>query len=234
MESCALREVTPGSTLARAGLRNGDRFQAVFLDGCDSVFTVQEMPFIQQRLVENDRLPPRLTLVFSRPGLKEEIRVPLDLPLADFGYVGISEVGEAFEVITRYPPGWTAVRRGMDKMKEWTNLTVSVLVRIVRGKIKPGPSMGGPVKIIQSAWLLGKKRTGNLAYFLALISLNLAIINLLPVPILDGGVLVVLIAEALKRRPLKEKTLISLQILGLVFIATLVVLVTFNDVRGLF
>ena len=69
---------------------------------------------------------------------------------------------------------------------------------------------------------------------MALISLSLGVTNLLPIPALDGGKLLILIIEAIRRKPMKEETEINIQILGFAILITLSLYITYNDILRIF
>ena len=71
-------------------------------------------------------------------------------------------------------------------------------------------------------------------YILALISISLGFTNLLPFPPLDGGKIVILLIEAIRRKPLKEKTEINIQLIGFIMLMALMVYVTYNDILRIF
>ena len=71
-------------------------------------------------------------------------------------------------------------------------------------------------------------------YILSLISLSLGVTNLLPIPALDGGKILILIVEAIRRKPLKEKTEINLQLIGFSILIALSLYVTYNDILRIF
>ena len=75
---------------------------------------------------------------------------------------------------------------------------------------------------------------GKLLFFLAILSLNLAIINILPIPVLDGGHLVFLACEAVKGGPLSDRAMGYANVVGFVLILALMVFVTFNDIVRFF
>ena len=93
--------------------------------------------------------------------------------------------------------------------------------------------LGGPIRIAKMAGETAERGLKPFVYFLALLSVNLAILNLLPIPVLDGGHLTFLSLEAIMRRPLSLKQREFFQQVGLVFILGLMVLVTFNDLNQL-
>ncbi|MFN3337736.1 MAG: site-2 protease family protein, partial [Thermomicrobium sp.] len=102
---------------------------------------------------------------------------------------------------------------------------------IVRGSLSLGESVGGPVRIAQMA--TEQARVGAVAFvlFVAQLSVMLAIINLLPLPALDGGHLVLVAIEALLRRELPVRVTLTIQQIGIALLAMLMLLVLWNDLR---
>jgi len=93
--------------------------------------------------------------------------------------------------------------------------------------------VGGPIAIGMAAGQAASLGISVFLGFMALISVNLAVLNLLPIPVLDGGQVLFLIGEAILRRPLSVKTRERLTIVGLVLIAMLTILAFSNDIRRL-
>jgi len=90
----------------------------------------------------------------------------------------------------------------------------------------------GPVGI--SSIISSTQGILDFLYVMAVISVSLGVTNLLPIPALDGGKLLLLIIEAIRRKPLKEKTELTIQAVGLLFLLALAAYVTFNDITKLF
>ena len=114
-----------------------------------------------------------------------------------------------------------------------TALTLGVFAKMVTSAISPD-NLGGPIAIAQ---LAGKTADLGLVYFLsflALISVNLGVLNLLPIPILDGGLLVYLGLEKLRGKPLSARFLEMTQMVGLALIISLMVFAFYNDISRLF
>lgn len=93
--------------------------------------------------------------------------------------------------------------------------------------------LGGPLRIAQLAGQTGEQGLKPFVSFLAMLSVNLAIINLLPIPVLDGGLLTFLTLEAIRRRPLTVRQHQLFQQIGLAIMLFIMVLVTFNDLNQL-
>ena len=92
--------------------------------------------------------------------------------------------------------------------------------------------MMGPVGISEAV----AKTTGieDFVYMLALISLSLGVTNLLPIPALDGGKILILLIEAIRRKPLKQETELNIQLLGFSFLIVLSLYVAYNDILRIF
>lgn len=109
----------------------------------------------------------------------------------------------------------------------------TVLAKLIQRDI-PASELGGPILIAQIAGQQMKAGWINLIYFISLLSVNLGLLNLLPIPVLDGGHLVFLTIEALRRKPMTEKVQIVAQQIGIAFLGTLMIFVFYNDILRLF
>ena len=115
----------------------------------------------------------------------------------------------------------------------YISLTVMGFVKIIQ-QVVPASEIGGPILIAQIAGEQMKAGWLNLIYFMSLLSVNLGILNLLPVPVLDGGHLLFLSVEGLRRKPLNERTQIIAQQVGIGLLGTLMIFVFYNDIVRLF
>lgn len=107
------------------------------------------------------------------------------------------------------------------------------LKRMITGDVG-AKNLGGIIRISQVSYQAAKKGMAWFLFLMAMLSVNLAFVNLLPVPILDGGYLLFLLIEKVKGSPVNARVLGYSQVLGLVFVLLLVLLVTFNDLVQLF
>ena len=99
---------------------------------------------------------------------------------------------------------------------------------------EPASGMAGPWGIFKASYHTVEQSTGNFLWLLCLITVNLGIFNLLPVPILDGGHVVLLLIEKVKGEPPAERFVAIFQYTGLVLLLTLIVFATYNDLfRGM-
>lgn len=115
----------------------------------------------------------------------------------------------------------------------YISLTVMGFVKIIQ-QVVPASEIGGPILIAQIAGEQMKAGWLNLIYFMSLLSVNLGILNLLPIPILDGGHLVFLTIEGLRRKPMAERAQIVAQQIGIGLLGSLMIFVFYNDIVRLF
>jgi len=109
---------------------------------------------------------------------------------------------------------------GTEKMIDYSLLIFKTLHRLVTGDVSP-KALGGPVTIFIGAWSFAEKGFGSYLLFLCLLGANLAVLNILPIPVLDGGHLVFLAYEGIFRKPPNETVLIILSYIGLALILLL-------------
>ncbi len=119
-------------------------------------------------------------------------------------------------------------------MQTWNlgYLTVMGVVKMVQ-RVIPASELGGPIRIAEIAGQQLEAGWMNLLYFMGLLSVNLGILNLLPIPVLDGGHLVFLSLEAIRRRPLSDRSMEISQKIGIAILGTLMIFVFYNDIARL-
>ena len=117
----------------------------------------------------------------------------------------------------------------------WMYITLTVMgfVKLVQ-QVVPASELGGPILIAQIAGKQMQAGWVNFLFFTGLLSVNLGILNLLPIPVLDGGHLMFLSIEAIRRKPLTEKMQIVAQQLGIAFLFTAMIFVFYNDRARIF
>jgi regulator of sigma E protease len=106
------------------------------------------------------------------------------------------------------------------------------LSRILTGDVA-GKNLGGIITIGRATYNFAELGLAKLFFFLAILSINLGFLNILPIPILDGGHLLFLLIEKIKGSPVNEKVMGYSQIVGLAFILALLIYVTYNDILRL-
>jgi len=108
-------------------------------------------------------------------------------------------------------------------------LTLKTLYQLVVGRISRR-ALGGPIAIARLSGESARWGFENLLGLLAIISINLGLVNLFPIPALDGGHIVISVIEAIRRRRFSRRTRLIIQQVGYAIILILVVFVTFNDI----
>jgi len=115
----------------------------------------------------------------------------------------------------------------------YISLTVLGFVKIIQ-QVIPMSELGGPILIAQLAGQQFAAGWIHLVYFMGLLSVNLGILNLLPIPVLDGGHLVFLGVEAVRRKPLSDRVQIIAQQIGIFLLGSLMIFVFYNDLFRIF
>ena len=214
-----------GFPAAEAGLRPGDTVVEIegrpVLSWSDLAEAINRRPGQPTRLVVQ-RGTERVALTVTPRAVKD--RGP-DGKEAEVGRIGISPA-----------PGTTyvrenpilALRDGVQKTVEVTALTATGLWKIVVGQLDRS-NIGGPIQIAQAAGEQARQGLPSLAFFTAVISVNLALLNLLPVPMLDGGHLLFFVFEAILGRPLSLRKREVAQQVGFVLLMMLMVYAVYND-----
>jgi regulator of sigma E protease len=211
----------------RAGLRAGDSVTA--MNGAP----IQQWYQLQEIIEARPNAPVRLTIV--RDGQPREFSVVTDSQV-------VADTGKATKVVGRLGVGSQLPTRhesiGLPgSISAGAEQTVGVMVQIgrsVKGMLTgevAGKELGGPILIGQLAGQTA--RLGLVAFlsFMAFISVNLAVLNFLPIPLLDGGQFVFLIAEAALGRPLPLKLREVLSMVGLVLLVLIMIFAFSNDLR---
>ncbi len=193
------------------------------------------------RFVEVLRSRPGETLRFDllRDGSERSVDVDVRAEVEDgktVGRIGMSAGGsasfpESMRTEERYGP-LAALQPALAETWSKTALTVKFLWRMVTGDVST-KNISGPINIAQYA---GLSALGGLTYFLgfmALISISLGVLNLLPVPILDGGQVLYQLAEMVKGSPLSEDLQLAGQKVGIAFLVALMGFAFYNDIARL-
>jgi regulator of sigma E protease len=223
-------EVLPDKPAARAGIQKGDSVVAVNGRQVEQWYDLLE--------VVQSGVGQTLALTVSRNGEQHEVQMrPYTdtLPDLDGKPKAIGRIGIAVrnEFISEKLDLLQAISEGRRATAGASTQVVRTVRGLFSGRIS-GRNVGGPILIGQLAGESARMGLDTFLGFMALISINLAILNLLPVPVLDGGQFLFLLAEAVIRRPLPVKLRERLTTVGLVLIILLMGLAFSNDFRRLF
>lgn len=211
--------ISPGKPAALAGLKPGD--EIISLDGEPIRNWYQMSEAIQQR---HDKL---LTFGYRRDGVESSVAVtPVFDDVSKRWMIGIG--GKEPVVFRQYPVG-EAMVLGVQKMWELTRLTFDVLGQLFTGNLSI-KALGGPIMIAQVTGEAADSGFSDVVRLVAFISLQLGIMNLLPIPVLDGGWLLFFLIEAVIGHPLNKRGMEIAQTLGFVLLITLAVIVSYNDI----
>jgi regulator of sigma E protease len=218
--------VNADSPAERAGLKTGDAVESV---ADQRVFTPEElMQAIQKRggqtfemVVQREGKP--VTVRVTATTVKEKSPSGQDV---EIGRIGVGIVTKVVRYETYNPV--LAIGYGAVRTWDMTVLTAKGLWKLVTLEL-PLSNLGGPIQIATEGERQRREGLGSLALFTAVISVNLAVLNLLPVPMLDGGHLLFFVIEGVLGRPVSLKKREAAQQLGLVLLLLLMVFAIYND-----
>jgi regulator of sigma E protease len=151
-----------------------------------------------------------------------------------YGYLGLSPAFEWPKELLRhnqYGP-IAAISHAWDDVAMFTNMNFMVFGKIITGKISL-ESLGGPITIFQNAGTALNNGVMSFLSFLAFLSISIGVINVLPIPGLDGGHLLFQVIEFIRRKPIEERTLNLFYRFGMIFLLLLMVQALVNDLMRL-
>jgi len=224
-----VNEVVPGKPAAAAGFKEGDRVLSI--DGT-LIYTWTQMT----GLVKDS---PGKTLHVDV--LREGHRVSLAVtPVAENATVNgqsvqIGKIGIAGpdRSLMRSTTPLVAIYDGLEATWKWTELTVVGLYKMIVGDIS-SKNIGGPLTIAKISGEAAAQGPANVVFLIALLSINLGVLNLLPIPILDGGHLLFFLIEGILRKPLGERQRELAQQVGLVLLVGVMIFAFWNDLERIF
>ena len=215
---------------ALAGLAEGDEIAAI--DG-SAIGSWEEMA----AAISKSAGRPLVLTVMRGESLQDLTVTPIIKPAQNiFGetidryVIGISAAGD-FETQRLNP--FQALLESVHRTYYFTKLTVVSVVKLIQGTVST-KTLGGPIMIAEMAGQQAKEGAGNLVTFIALLRINLAIWNLLPIPVRDGGHLVFFAIEAVTGRPVNVKVREVAQQAGIFLLMLLMILVFYNDITRIF
>ncbi|MCU0597930.1 MAG: RIP metalloprotease RseP [Desulfobacterales bacterium] len=223
-------EVKTGSPAESAGFLQNDKILQI------DKSPVESWSQMAERIMESHGA--ELDFVVERSGSELELRVRPGKETAPniFGedkeryVIGVTASGET---VSKTLNPVEAFVESIRRTYEIAELTVVSVVKLIEGVI-PADTIGGPILIAQVAGEQAAEGFLNLLFFIAIVSINLGILNLLPVPVLDGGHILFFLIEAVFRRPLSIRTREIAQQIGIFLLMMLMVFAFYNDIMRLF
>ena len=230
-------QITAGGAAERAGILPGDTIRAIDTEPVED--------FV--RLAERVRAMPGQTAVFTieRDGRALDLEVAIarvDDAGASVGRIGVGPISEwpaatrdkldALQTVQRFGP-IAALGEATRRTWDTTTLTLRLIGGMVTGEVSLR-SVSGPITIADYAGDYARAGLSPFLSFLGLVSISLGIFNLLPIPILDGGQIVMQAAEWIKGGPLPERILLFGQQLGILFFILIFSFVFYNDLTRVF
>lgn len=214
-EDCKILTVEKGSSAEKYGLQANDRIIKV---------NNQEINGDYKKIIELIQEKGTNTMLITVERKGQEISVELTPDYISSYYLGVN-LKQAESTFINY------IIYGGIETKEFALSIIDNIKMIFTGGVSVDQMMG-PVGISEVVAKTNGFR--EFVYMLALISLSLGVTNLLPIPALDGGKILILIIEAIRRKPLKEKTEINIQLIGFSILIALSLYITYNDILRIF
>jgi regulator of sigma E protease len=221
-----IENVMEDSPAMKAGLTKDDKI--VSIDGesvgewnvMADIFSKNPGIELSLKVKRNDdvidmKIVPESTTVKNEQG--EEVTI---------GRIGISKKFNA--KVIKSDSILSAPFKGLEAVYEWCVLTLDVIVKLFTGSIST-KQIGGPILIVDAAAKAASVGVFTYFNFIAIISINLAILNLLPVPVLDGGHVMFFAIEAIRGKPVSEKIMIAANKVGMSLLLLLIFFVLYND-----
>ncbi len=226
-------EVLPGSPAAKAGIAPGDvvRSFTAHVRG-DEDWTVTDPNWDTVLYALNSLEERTLTLELDRGGERRTVELAATKANEDIriGFIGVGPmVREDLVKLSATEAILPALAKPWQILDQFVAGLQAMFMRRMSTKL-----ISGPVGILRATHTYAKKSTGDLLVFLALLSVNLAVVNFLPIPITDGGHFMFLMYEKFKGRRMDDELHARFQWAGLVFILLIFLFATFNDVGMIF
>ncbi len=234
-------EISPDSPAAKAGLLAGDLIVSInnqaISDWRDLLAEIKNSPNKEVRLVIEREIKSKSVFVRDPETLTFEI-IPNEftLPNGDkIGRIGVMAKAPNFDnlsVTIKYG-FFASFQKAASEVVDKSVFSLKMIGKMILGEVS-WRTLGGPIQIADYAGQTAKMGATQYLLFMALVSISLGVLNLLPIPILDGGHLLYYLAEILLRRPLPEKFMEMGQKVGMFLLMTLMAFAFYNDISRFF
>lgn len=217
-----ISEVMENSPAEAAGIQAGDIF--LNINGADLTYSQQAIDSISS----NSEKPLSLVILRDKDTVTTTVTPGLE------GRIGIG-ISDIYTGPIKYQTYgfFGSFEQSIKNIGQITALTFSMFRNVIAGNVEFNQVFGGPVKIAQFAAKSADTGIISFLYFLAMLSLSLAILNFLPFPVLDGGHFVIIIIEGIMRRELPLKVKIAIQNFGFIVLLMLMVFIIYSDIMSL-
>lgn len=224
-----ITSVIHGSPASQAGLQAGDR--VVTIDG-QPIYTWSQMTGLvkehpNQALKLEVLRDSRRTALTVTPSAE---KTTVNGKSVEIGKIGVSGPGRS---VMRSSNPLYSLYNGLEATWGWTELTAIGLYKMIVGDIS-SKNIGGPLTIANISGEAASQGASSVVFLIAILSINLGVLNLLPIPILDGGHLLFFLIEGILRKPLGERQREVAQQVGLVLLVGVMVFAFWNDLERIF
>jgi regulator of sigma E protease len=229
-------DVAEGYPAKKAGLQKGDRIVAIDdrpIDGWNAMKEVISHSKGEPLAIQVDRGGEIRTFALTPVLFSEENLLGEKV---DSYRIGISTPGiniPETDRITIKRGLFAAIGESIDQTWQITRLTVLSIGKLIKGTVST-KTLGGPIMIAEMAGRQAEEGLTNLIFFIAVLSINLAVLNFLPIPVLDGGHLMFFAFEAIMRRPVSIRMREIAQQAGIFILIMLMIFVFYNDITRIF
>jgi regulator of sigma E protease len=226
----SLGEVKENSPASRGELKKGDRIVAI------NEIPIESWYDMAKSISESNGEKIVLHIQRNESIIVTNVKPELITTKNIFGediqryVIGITSSGDGFSKELNF---FQAFSESIIQTYNISKLTIVSIVKLIQGTIST-KTLGGPLMIAQMAGQQAEEGISNLLFFIALLSINLGIINFLPIPVLDGGHLVFFFIEAATGRPVNVKLREIAQQVGIFILVMLMIYVFYNDITRMF
>ncbi|MBM4139385.1 MAG: RIP metalloprotease RseP [Nitrospira sp.] len=223
-----IMQLTPKYPAAEAGIREGDRIEGI---NGEPIYT-----WIQMTKIIRDNPNKPLQLDINRNGQRLTIQITpsLEQETVDGNARAIGRIGAGpGQTLLHSSTPLLALTDGLKATWSWTEFTIVSLYKLITGDISR-KNIGGPLMIANVSGEAAEKGLSSYIFLIALLSINLGVLNLLPIPILDGGHLFFFLIEGILRKPIGERQREVAQQVGLFLLVGVMIFAFWNDLERIF
>ena len=236
-QTARIGRVLPDSPFASANIPDGSRIVSVLDESVANWTDLQQQLLAAATREEGEAIAVSFELNLAGHPVEVESLPVTEKLVSTLTHAGWNPAAlgvgfQPLQVNLKAATPWDATQLGLKKSKEFIQQTYITLLRLFQGSVGV-KNLRGPVGIVDQGAKIAKEGFAYYLFFLALISVNLAVLNFLPLPIVDGGHMVFLIYEKIAGKPASPTVQTVVSLIGLVGLATLFIYITFNDISRL-